>query len=250
MSAGVRLAGRIIETRLEMGQSQRGLAEICNMDFSTISRIESAERVPSALHLCKLLNAFVSGGLKLDTEKWATIVKEATGCTVTFRPDGHVGVKAPTGMPEGPITPDAAKRLMNNKAALRAYSSYAVSGMPNPRNVQTRRDLCEAMEQMWRMSGYRSAREMERALGTYARFYRHDPEMGVPPLGRTTLNTMLRGVQREEDPVFPKKLDKFKAFMIACGLRNNHAPWVAAWHRAVKAPAEADQSAEMATTSS
>ncbi|WP_073918977.1 helix-turn-helix domain-containing protein [Streptomyces sp. CB02009] len=250
MSAGVRLAGRIIEGRLEMGQSQRGLAEICNMDFSTISRIESAERVPSALHLCKLLNAFVSGGLTLDTETWTTIVREATGCTVVFRPDGHVGVQAHAGLPEGPITPDAAKWLMNNKAALRAYSSYAVSGLPNPRNVRTRRDLCEAMEQMWRRSGYRSAREMEHALDKYARRFRKDSDKWVPNLGRTTLNTMLRGVQREDDPVFPKKLDNFKAFMIACGHHHILEPWVAAWHRAAKAPTEADRSAEVATTSS
>ncbi|MER6789520.1 helix-turn-helix transcriptional regulator [Streptomyces sp. NPDC000658] len=227
MSAGVRLAGNLIESRIEMGKSQRGLALICGMDFTTISRIEAAERVPSALHLTKMLNAFTNeGGLILDPQKWEQIIHEGTQCKATFHPDGRVTVAAPS--------TDA---LPHGRNASSNYSS--VAGRLKPRGVHSKTDLCEAMDQMWRSALFPSARQMETVLEVYTqRIRRLGPFLPtVPFLGRTTLNSMRRGVQ-QDPPVFPKKVSNFRSFVVACGLEDQLEPWTQAWHRADETPDE------------
>lgn len=60
----------------------------------------------------------------------------------------------------------------------------------------------------------------------------------MTPLGKSTFSMMRSGVLKSEDPVFPKKLDNFKAFVVACGLQDKLKPWTAAWHRAEATPDE------------
>lgn len=238
MTAEVRLAGQLIEARCSIKQSQRGLAVLANLDVSTINRIESAERMPSALHLMKLLNAFLEEGLKLDEALWVKIAKDATGCTVTFRPDGHASVRSPA---EVPLVRNARGHITLNETtfmALKTAAAFSVVGMPSPRGVKTKGDLCEAMKQMWRESGYRSTREMAALVEEYHRYFKGDADKRVLPLSKSTFGAMRKGVLSDEDPVFPAKLNNFKAFVVACGLQDKLKPWVAAWHRAEAAPEE------------
>lgn len=58
MSARVRLAGRLIEERVAQGLSQRQLARNSGIEVSSISRIEDAQRIPSAMTLVKLASVF------------------------------------------------------------------------------------------------------------------------------------------------------------------------------------------------
>ncbi|MFD8566663.1 helix-turn-helix domain-containing protein [Streptomyces sp. NPDC059639] len=231
MSAVVRLAGNLIEARIEMGESQRGLARICGMDYSTISRIESADRVPSALHLAKMLNAFKDAGLEIDLAKWAPVIEEGAQCVTTPHPDGlRVALAQGATLT---ITPDLAAALSGrNWQAQSSHSRRSVAGMPTPRGIRTKGDLCDAMVQMWEAVQGPSPRTMAKVVLRHV-MTEHD-EVPVPDLGKSTFYTMHRSLH--EDRVVPRKVDNFRAWVVGCGQAKKLAQWTDAYHRAMQAP--------------
>jgi transcriptional regulator with XRE-family HTH domain len=226
MSAQVRLCGRLIEARKAIGKSQHGLADATGISVSTISRIESAERMPSALQLMKLLAAFCDEGLRLDEGDFSSVVKEATGIIVTFTEGRPKVSSSPSSQVK--LSYDRKGKLeLNNRTfrAITAASETSVYGMPDPHEVMNEEDLLDIMKRVWSRSGYRSAREMQELLARYHATNRDDADRDVPPLSKSTLNTMCRATS------FPK-LENFKAFLVACGVQSKLKPWTEAWHRA------------------
>lgn len=76
------------------------------------------------------------------------------------------------------MTREAAVRFLRDKSAPMIFNSsvaFSVAGMPHPRGVRTKDELCEAMKQMWRQSGYRSAREMALVVENYHRSFKGTP---------------------------------------------------------------------------
>lgn len=227
MSAQVRLAGRLIEARVSIGQTQRGLSRLSTVEVSVINRIESAERMPSPLHLVKLLHTFLTEGLKLDEGEWSEIVMDATGIELHFT-DGRPRVVSPKKVKLAYDPKGRVKITGGTLTSIKAASSFAVRGRPDPKSVKTEEDLLDAMRRIWQCSGFLSCREMESVLTHSGLTTALNHRQGfVPLLSKSTLNTMRRG------ETFPKKLDSFEAFLLACGLPPTKLePWAKAWQRA------------------
>ena len=205
MSARVRLAGRLIEARVQAGFSQRALSECVLMDPSVLSRIENAMRIPSHEQMRTLMRTLVEAGVKLNEDELVEIYEAAQEERTQDAGASHLT-----------SVNSIVELAPSGTTAFRASRGGGGGGIgerePDPTPVSTVAELTEALNEVHIWAGAPSLRKIEKTM-----------DRGNNRLSKSTISEMLRR------PKLPP-LGHCLAFLEACGIRNVD-PWRYTWRR-------------------
>jgi transcriptional regulator with XRE-family HTH domain len=180
VSARVRLAGRLIEARLEAGLSQASLADEARLSPTSLSRFEDADRVPSEQSLTGLASALETHDVVLPLPLLLEIRAEAA---------------------------------LENKSVLEEPPGRQ---LPDPSQVSTAAELAHFLKAVHIWAGAPSYRSLERRTAELRRLESRSGsrvyEAG-PFLSKSAIGSMLKGTK------IPS-YENYRMFLQACGVRN------------------------------